>query len=212
MPASNYQARVDSADFACARCWKQKKKCDKATPRCERCTMYEIPIPMTAGNLIISSKAAVCVYSTHPPKGSVFTVKSLDTFQTNHFVSGIQSLSVDCDSTLNPRSTKQFACDNWDEVFAAQVHGIFTASGKDIASFCTTYFENFQQWLPVISQHDFWRGFSTSGSHPEFSTLLLSIYLITHVPAQESSNIDTLEPVYFTAKSAWYRLQKIMEP
>jgi hypothetical protein len=136
-------------------------------------------------------------------------VESLDSSQNNHFVS---SVNVQHDSAPDVRLASHFGRDNWDEEFAAQVHGIFTDSGKDVESICRSYFDNFHQWLPFISQHEFWRGFSSSGSCPEFSTLLLSMYLITHVPSQECNIIDTLDPVYFIAKSAWSRLQKVKEP
>jgi hypothetical protein len=151
----------------------------------------------------------VCIYSTHPPKESVLTVEPLDSSQTSHFAS---SININHDSAPDVRFASHFGHDNWDEEFAAQAHGIFTDSGKDIESICKSYFDNFHQWLPFISQHEFWRGFSSSGSYPEFSTLLLSMYLITHVPSQESNNVDTLDPVYFFAKRAWSRLQKAKEP
>jgi hypothetical protein len=160
---------------------------------------------------VFGSQAAVCIYSTLPPKESAFSVKLLDQPQTNHYIS-ISPFSVNHGSYPETRFASQFSHSNCDEELASQVYGVFTASGKDIESICRTYFDNFHQWLPFISQHEFWRGFSSSGSQPEFSTLLLGMYLITHVPAQEPNHIDILDPAYFTAKNAWSRLQKNKEP
>jgi len=63
-----------------------------------------------------------------------------------------------------------------------------------------------------MSEADFWRDFSSAGSHPEFSTLLLGMYLLIQLPVQEFSHTETLDPVYSTAKNAWSRLQKYQEP
>lgn len=174
----------------------------------------------------------MCVYSTHPPKESVFTATPLKTpeeitqpedgwaeaFQNTCVPSAAPQTNQDISNT-SPSSVNhglvrhlQFSRENWDEKFASHVHGVFTASGKDVETTCRGYFENFHPWLSFISEPDFWRSFSSAGPHPEFSTLLLSMYLITHIPSPGSGYVDTLDPVYSTGKSAWSRLQKVQEP
>jgi hypothetical protein len=173
----------------------------------------------------------VCVYSTNPPKESVFTVTSLEVpkqvirpeegwfeafqkscvpllaTQTNRYISNTNHLSK---IHILARHL-QFGREDWDKEFASQVHGVFAASGKDVEATCQSYFENFHPWLSFISEPDFWRSFSSADSRPEFSILLLGMYLITHIPALGSGQVDTLDPVYFISKCAWSRLQKVQE-
>jgi Fungal specific transcription factor domain/Fungal Zn(2)-Cys(6) binuclear cluster domain len=237
MPASDHKGPPNLADFACARCWKQKKKCDRLAPRCGRCTMYGLlQVDVCSRSNQINSQAAVCIYSTHPPKESVFAVRPLETptqmilsedgwlpphqktylppaaTPTNHYTLSTNTSSLYHGSKSITCSTSQASCEPWSEEFTTQVHGIFAASGKDAQSICRSYFENFHPWLAFISEQDFWPTFSNARLHPEFSTLLLSMYLITHIPTQVPSSNESLDSVYFTAKSAWTRLQMLREP
>jgi len=171
----------------------------------------------------------VCVFSTHPPKESVFTVKpiklpdeswlapyqvpclSLDPPAANNSTSSTNS-SAYHGSTNSLLIPDQVSHDNWEQNFTSQVQDIFAASGKYAKTICQSYFTEFHPWLSFMSEADFWRDFSSAGSHPEFSTLLLGMYLLIQLPVQEFSHTETLDPVYSTAKNAWSRLQKYQEP
>jgi len=136
---------------------------------------------------------------------------SPDPPHTNHSVSGNRLTSSNYDLTSRPLPGQAFDS-NWEQDFISQVHNIFTDSGKEAESVCQTYFAEFHSWLSFISEIEFWRSFSSAGSHPEFSTLLLGMYLATHIPEQDSNYIEILDPVYLIAKNAWSRFQRVQEP
>jgi len=130
----------------------------------------------------------------------------------NHSAPSTKSFSAYHGSITSLHIPGQVSHDNWEHNFTSQVHDIFTASGKDAKTICQSYFTEFHPWLSFISEADFWRDFSSAGSHPEFSTLLLSMYLMTHLPEQDFNHMESLDPVYSTAKNAWSCLQKYQEP
>jgi Fungal specific transcription factor domain len=174
----------------------------------------------------------MCIYSTHPPKESVFTLKplrqaivplepwsspwcgarsALTPPQSVHSISTNPS-PANHDSTASVRHIELLIGHDWEVEFASQVHSILTASGKNAENICRSYFDDFHPWLCFISQPDFWWGFSSSGTQPEFLTMVLVMYLLTHIPALDPGSTDPIDPVYYTAKSAWSHLQKVKEP
>ena len=175
----------------------------------------------------------MCVYSDRPPKECIVTTEPIKTSRTPrqllaggwvvdekgyvplHRLNQANQPALapsDSGSTHLIRLSSQANYETWDEQFASLVSSIITASGRDAESVCRGYFENFHPWIDFISKLDFWLGFSSPASRPEFSTLLLNIYLVMYGTEQESSQADILDPVYSLAKSTWSVLQNVQEP
>lgn len=138
---------------------------------------------------------------------------------------GLTLTSPNCEQPLRPnplpanhgpttsvRLNIQFNGNDWEGEFASQVQGIFTARGSNVKSICASYFEAFHPWLSFIHEPDFWRGYSSAGTDPEYSILLLGMYLLTYIPAQHPHSTGSIDPVYDTAAGAWSHLQKYKEP
>lgn len=96
-----------------------------------------------------------------------------------------------------------------------EVHSIIRATGQFVDDISARYFQGFQRHLPVISRIRFSNNLVTLGAAPsaDFSTLLLTICLITHAPAlgyqrgPGAAQSDEQQSLYLTARSLFAQVQ-----
>lgn len=112
------------------------------------------------------------------------------------------------------RTPRPLSSNSSPDSYSSRVSDILTTNGIDIEGICRRYFQTFHQWLPFMSEEEFWLHFFSSqpGTDPEFSALLLSIYLIASVPVQDDTEGEFGESVYSVAKGFWSRLQSTAQP
>ena len=96
-------------------------------------------------------------------------------------------------------------CDDQVSSQALRVLNSIARKRGTIDIFISTYFETFHRSLPIIGQDSFYSSLQNSSPTPHFSTLLLSMILISHL----SSKISTIgegngkEDLYPTLKSIY---------
>ena len=101
-----------------------------------------------------------------------------------------------------------------------EVHRIIRATGQFVDDISARYFQGFHRQLPVISRTRFYNNLITLGAAPaaDFSVLLLTICLITHVPAlgYQSGHGATQsveqQSLYLNARSIFAQVQVSCSP
>jgi hypothetical protein len=111
-------------------------------------------------------------------------------------------------SSLYPTVGKSLGIDDQVSLQARRLLGAISRRRGPINRFCEVYFGTFHHALPIISKEVFYWQLENNSSDSHFSTLLLSVYLITHLTPQPGSiPAESLEQLYPTLKSIYSLLQ-----
>lgn len=164
-------------------------------------------------------REATCVYSFLPPKENEFTYRVEDS-ETRQFVPSIEDGNSHLPSLntcqvypikSNPAIAiqTQLSHNGSKDAFMSQASTVLNDYSIDIKDICRRYFQTFHRWLSFISEEEFWPYFfsSRSSTDPEFTALLLSIYLIASPPTRDSTEEESVEFIYSITKSSWSQLQ-----
>lgn len=113
-------------------------------------------------------------------------------------------------SKLRPISVPSFSID---EQVSMQVHKLLGAISRKrgyVHTYCSIYFQTFNQSLPIINEKDFYRklvkGEVDRNSH--YGSLLLGMFLITYLtPRLSTDSGESVEELYLILKSIFSLLQ-----
>ncbi|KAL3420048.1 fungal specific transcription factor [Phlyctema vagabunda] len=199
----------DSQPFACLRCWKQKKKCDKLIPKCSRCAR---------------SKAS-CVYSTSAPteRTGVHVSQQSPTIENSLLYATIRTplstsqVILEITYALQRLQSKSIA-EEWQQQFMqppSSLLGTILVSIRDnIHETCELYLGTMNVWLPLVVEAQFRDQlvkFQTQ-PEPEVTLLVLSMYLLVHIPVQIDDDSTDTSLLYATLKSLYINLMASTEP
>jgi hypothetical protein len=110
-------------------------------------------------------------------------------------------------SRLYPTVGKSLGIGDQVSLQAQRLLAAISRRGRPINRFCEAYFGTFHHALPIISKEVFYWQLENNSSDSHFSTLLLSIFLITHLTPQPGIPVESLEQLYPTLKSIFSLLQ-----
>lgn len=190
-----------TAHTVCEPCKRRKKSCNKGLPACGRWSRLLVKCWYTDNTTEGGSKSGDRV-TVLPPLVDVVP----------GFSSSIPpSITTSWDCNLKSFSSSQTI--SVDDEVSVQVHRLLSAISRKrgyVHVFCDTYFRTFNQSLPVVDGEVFYWQLENEdvGLNSHFSTLLLGMFLITHLtPRPGTCKGESGDELYLTLKSIWSLLQ-----
>ncbi|KAE8444877.1 hypothetical protein EG329_014125 [Mollisiaceae sp. DMI_Dod_QoI] len=182
--------------------------CNKALPACNRCSRLLVKCWYTDSTEQNGSTAGATSQSTTLP----LLVDVVPGFVSASTVPPSLTKSWDCN--LNPgsnyvKSVSSVRTFSIDDQVSMQVHRLLSAISRKrdyVRVYCETYFRTFHQSLPVVDEEIFYWQLENgdAGLNSHFSSLLLGMFLITHLtPRPSTSSGESGEELYLTLKSIW---------
>ena len=104
---------------------------------------------------------------------------------------------------------ESFGVENQVSIQALRLLDSISRKSEDIDVFCDLYFNTFHKPLPIINKDVFYWQLENNLSTPQFSTLLLAIFLVTQLSSQPSNVNVNVDELYPTLKSIYSLLQSI---
>ncbi|KAF5012134.1 hypothetical protein FDECE_1783 [Fusarium decemcellulare] len=180
MAADSGRIQVSHAAQVCTICKARKKKCDKALPRCGFCARNGIE----------------CRYKALPPR------------QRNYIAIAQGSSNPSFNSSAGSQYTISPEPAASETTLYLQVHNLIRSTGQFVDDITAYYFKSVHRYLPFISRTRFQSSLITLGSAPstDFSTLLLSICLVTSSP-KLTGDATKSKSLYLAAKSIFAQVQ-----
>ena len=171
-------------------CKKRKKSCSKTLPSCSRCSRYVLPESKQKRDewRLMNDRFMIrCTYShaIEPPTTGVVD-PSLLNFRT------LPSNPLSLPSVDEQVSTQ-----------AVRLLDCISRKSRPIDVFVSTYFATFHRSLPILNQETFRAQMRILAPSSHFSTLLLSIILISHLSLKITFGNEgkSKEELYSTLKS-----------
>ncbi|CZR57315.1 uncharacterized protein PAC_07204 [Phialocephala subalpina] len=194
-----------TAPTVCEPCKRRKKSCNKALPACGRCSRLLVKCWYTDPEQNGSGSKSGERVTVLPP-----LVDVIPGFSTSIPTSVTKLWDCNLNGVRTMSPSQSFSVD--DQV-SMQVHRLLSAISRKrgyVHIFCDTYFRTFNQSLPVVDEEVFyWRLENGDvGLNSHFSTLLLGMFLITHLtPRPGICKSESGDELYLTLKSIWSLLQ-----
>jgi hypothetical protein len=170
------------------------------------------------------------VYSIQPPKESLFVFRDEEPDEDIAFpatlpsgdshLQGVSNTELVALSTTTSGLSSiagQSSCNVSNDSFTSQVATLVASKSIDIEAVCRRYFQTFHRWFSFISAEEFWFYYFSPerGADPEFSALLLSMYLIVCIPTGDrldSTGQEVEERVYSITRGFWQQRQNASQP
>ena len=101
-----------------------------------------------------------------------------------------------------------------DHVLRSQVDRLTRARGCYLDDITSRYFQGMHKWLPVISRNNFYAEFinNTTPWPPDFSILLLAMFLVVWQPSPESGIDDDRGTLHVVIKMLFAQVQAVRPP
>ncbi|KAE9372329.1 hypothetical protein N431DRAFT_339949 [Stipitochalara longipes BDJ] len=182
------------AGTVCNQCKHRKKSCNKSLPSCSRCS-----------RLLVR-----CSYSeAYTEESNCYPLPRVVDILSGFDIPFAGYSSPPQQSSMVYKFEQRIPC--IDDQVSLQASRLLSAiSRKRGGDFMQTYFRTFHKTLPIINKEGFRSKIECSTSDSHFSTLLLSMFLITQLTPQVNPNPSTNfgeQELYPTVKSIYSLLQ-----